>query len=185
MGDPKRLRKKYDRPLEPWQKQRILEEVKLMKEFGLRRKKEIWLAASLLRKYRGTAKEIIKLKSMNDPRAETLKEELFRVLREYGLLAQDAHVEDVLNLTVRDILNRRLQTLVYKKGLARTPKQARQLIVHKHIMVGDKVVAAPSYLVKVKEENLIQFHPNSKYLEAYTTRKVLKNEENSGENENQ
>jgi len=184
MGDPKRLRKKYDRPLKPWQKQRILEEVKLMKEFGLRRKKEIWIAASLLRKYRSTAKEIIRLRSMNDPQAEVLQEELFRVLRNYGLLAEDAHIEDVLNLTVRDILNRRLQTLVYKKGLARTPKQARQLIVHKHIMVGDKVVAAPSYLVKVDEEDKIQFHPNSKYLESYTSRQTVK-AEGSGNNEEQ
>ena len=185
MGDPKRLRKKYDRPLKPWQKQRILEEVKLMKEFGLRRKKEIWLAASLLRKYRSIAKEIIRLRSMNDPRAEILEEELFRVLGQYGLLNEnEKHVENVLNLTVRDILNRRLQTLVYKKGLARTPKQARQLIVHKHIMVGDKVVAAPSYLVKVEEEDKIQFHPNSKYLESYTSRTAVKAEE-SGNNEEQ
>ncbi len=184
MGDPKRLRKKYDRPLKPWQKQRILEEVKLMKEFGLRRKKEIWIAASLLRKYRNTAKEIIRLRSMNDPQAEVLQEELFRVLRNYGLLAEDAHIEDVLNLTVRDILNRRLQTLVYKKGLARTPKQARQLIVHKHIMVGDKVVAAPSYLVKVDEEDKIQFHPTSKYLESYTSRQTVK-AEGSDNNEEQ
>ena len=182
MGDPKRFRKKYDRPLKPWQKQRILEEVKLMKEFGLRRKKEIWIVAAILRKYRSIAKEIIKLRSANDPRAEVLQEELFNTLSKYGLInKEDAHIEQVLNLTVRDILNRRLQTLVYKKGLARTPRQARQLIVHKHIMVGDKVVAAPSYLVTVEEENKIQFKPSSKYLEAVTSRNVVKSENNENQ----
>jgi small subunit ribosomal protein S4 len=178
MGDPRRPRKKYKRPLKPWVKKRIEEEVKLMKEFGLRRKKEIWIAASLLKKYRETAKEIIRLRSIHDPNAEVLEKELFRVLRKYGLVSEDAQIEDVLNLTVRDILNRRLQTLVYKKGLARTPKQARQLIVHKHIMVGDKVVAAPSYLVKIDEENKIKFHPNSEYLMSYTQRVTVKSDEN-------
>ncbi|HIQ51168.1 MAG TPA: 30S ribosomal protein S4 [Nautiliaceae bacterium] len=178
MGDPRKARKKYSRPLKPWVKKRIEEEVKLMKEFGLKRKKEIWIAAALLKKYREIAKEIIRLKSAHDPMAETLEKDLFKVLKKYGLIKEDAHIEDVLNLTVRDILNRRLQTLVYKKGLAKTPKQARQLIVHKHIMVNNKVVAAPSYLVKVEEENSIRFHPNSEYLLSYTQKTTLKSDGN-------
>lgn len=164
MGDPKRLRKKYKRPLKPWVKTRIIEENKLRKEFGLKTKKEIWKAVTILKSFRERAKKITELKSQGEPNAEILEKELLKTLIKYNILPEDAVLDDILNLTVRDILNRRLQTLVYKKGLAKTIKQARQLIVHKHIMVGDKVINVPSYLVKKDEEDLIKFHPNSENL---------------------
>ncbi len=180
MGDPKKPRKKYKSPLKPWVKSRIIEENKLRKEFGLKTKREIWKAVTLLKSFRERAKEVTKLKSAKDPNAEVLEKELLKTLVKYGILSEDAELDDVLNLTVRDILNRRLQTLVYKKGLAKTIKQARQLIVHKHIMVGDKVVNVPSYLVKKEEEELIKFHPNSENLKLLT-QKVVKLEEGNNE----
>ncbi len=179
MGDPKKPRKKYKSPLKPWVKSRIIEENKLRKEFGLKTKREIWKAVTLLKSFRERAKEVTKLKSARDPNAEVLEKELLKTLIKYNILPEDAELDDVLNLTVRDILNRRLQTLVYKKGLAKTIKQARQLIVHKHIMVGDKVINVPSYLVKKDEEDLIRFHPNSENLKLLTQKVVKLEEENN------
>ena len=49
MGDPKKQRKKYETPLHPWQGERILAEKKIMEEYGLKNKKEIWKMNSMLR----------------------------------------------------------------------------------------------------------------------------------------
>jgi small subunit ribosomal protein S4 len=45
--------------------------------------------------------------------------------------------------------------------LAKTIRQARQLIVHRHIVIGDKVISSPGYLVKVDEEDKIGYNPYS------------------------
>ncbi|MCQ4335807.1 MAG: 30S ribosomal protein S4, partial [Sulfolobales archaeon] len=57
----------------------------------------------------------------------------------------------------------RLQTIVFKKGLARTIHQARQLIVHGHIAIGGRRVTSPGYIVKKSEEDLIDFYPTSPF----------------------
>ncbi|MCH7902628.1 hypothetical protein IIC68_02645, partial [archaeon] len=59
----------------------------------------------------------------------------------------------ILSLTIKDVLERRLQTLIYRKKMASSLKQARQFIVHEHISVGDKIIKAPSYLVPLLEES--------------------------------
>ncbi|MBW2979401.1 30S ribosomal protein S4 [Candidatus Woesearchaeota archaeon] len=160
MGDPRRLRKQYEKPPHPWMAARIAEEKELMKEFGLRRKKEIWKAESILRRFRAQAKKLIAARGEQEKKEGEL---LLRKLIRLGLLHEGAKVEDVLDLNVRDILNRRLQSVVFKKGLALSMKQARQFIVHKHIMVGDKKVNVPSYLVEKNEEDKICFAPDSPF----------------------
>ncbi|MDI6798481.1 MAG: 30S ribosomal protein S4 [Candidatus Aenigmarchaeota archaeon] len=145
----KKQRKKYERPLKKWDKARIERERKLLKDFGLRRKKEIWRAEALLRKYRRMARE---LAAKRDKEKEKL---LIKKLAKLGLLNENASLSDVLSLTVENILERRLQTILTRKGLANTPKQARQFIVHGHVKINNKKISYPSYLVAKEEENKI------------------------------
>jgi small subunit ribosomal protein S4 len=86
-------------------------------------------------------------------------------LTKIGLVSSDATLDDVLNLEVEDLLTRRLQTLVHKKFGFQTPYQARQAVVHGHIMIGDRVINIPSYTVNTAEEGNIQFTPESKFPE--------------------
>ncbi|HDH91682.1 MAG TPA: 30S ribosomal protein S4 [Candidatus Aenigmarchaeota archaeon] len=146
----RRFKKKYQKPKKPWEKARIEEEKKLMKEYGLRRKKEIWRAEAILRKYRRMARELNA--RMDKEKEKILIQKLIRL----GILNNGATLDDVLELSVKDILNRRLQTIVYKKGLANTIKQARQLIVHGHVYIKGRKVIWPSYLVPREEEDKIE-----------------------------
>ncbi|MBU5536976.1 MAG: 30S ribosomal protein S4 [Candidatus Aenigmatarchaeota archaeon] len=145
----KRQRKKYETPYRPWDKERIETEKKLLKDFGLKRKREIWRAEGLLRKYRRLARELI---SKQDKEKEKI---LIGKLSKLGILTKEATLDDVLGLTVEDFLNRRLQTILFKQNLANTPKQARQFITHGHVFIGDRKITYPSYLVPVEEENKI------------------------------
>lgn len=147
----KKQRKKYKRPLKPWDKQRLEEEEKVMKRFGLRRKRELWKAQALLRKYRRMAREAAAKKD------ENLKSILIKKLYRLGILNnENAELDDVLKLSVEDILKRRLQTIVYEKKFANTIKQARQFIVHNKVKINGRVLSFPSYLVPREEENLIE-----------------------------
>jgi len=153
LGDPKRPRKKYETPKQPWRTERLLEELKIVGEYGLRNKRELWRAASILRKYRKIARSLFVLTEEERLRKESV---LIRTLYRMGILPENATADDVLRLTVRDILERRLQTIVFRLGLAKTIYHARQLITHRHVSVGDRVVSAPSYLVKRGEEEKIK-----------------------------
>lgn len=158
MGDTKKQRRKYSRPKKRWEKERIEDEKVLLEEYGLKNKKEIWKMESILKNFALQAKKLIPLQTNQ---ASIEKSQLFKKLSLYGLVAETAKLEDVLAITLKDILERRLQTLVYRKNLARSIKQARQFIVHKHIMVGDSEITAPSYLVLKQEEPLINFVASS------------------------
>lgn len=154
MGDPKRFRKRYKTPTHPWITTRIEEEKKLLKEYGLSRKKEIWKMDSKLKNFFDQAKQIV---SMEKEKAEEKKRNLIQKLQRLGFLSKNSEFDDILGLTIKDIMERRLQTIVFKKGLARTMKQARQFITHRHILVGDRVITMPSYIVPVDVENNISF----------------------------
>jgi small subunit ribosomal protein S4 len=152
MGDPKRIRKKYETPGHPWRKENLSEELKLMGEYGLRNKREIWRATSTLRKYRALARSLFT--AVGERRAVEEARLIGRLYR-LGLLPQNATLDDVLKLTVRDFLDRRLQTMVYRLGIAKTPYHARQLITHGKIFIGSKKVKAPSYhVLRGEEENI-------------------------------
>jgi len=152
----KRQRKKYERPRKPWDKERILKEKTLLKTFGLRRKKEIWIAEALLRKYRRMARE---LAAKKDKEKESI---LIKKLIKLGLLQKGAGLDDVLSLTPENILERRLQTVVFRKGVASTPKQARQFIVHGKILLNNRKITYPSYLVTSEEEGKITIIKSNK-----------------------
>ena len=154
MGDPRRLRSKYSGPRHPWQSARIEEEKALVSEFGLKNKKEIWKASSLLKGFANQAK---KLTATSGEQTDKETKQLLDSLARYGILPAGGRLDDVLSLTVKAVLGRRLQTIVFKKGLARTTKQARQFIIHEHITIGNKAIAVPSYLVLAGEEAHITF----------------------------
>jgi len=158
MGDPKKIRKKYETPVHPWIKSRIDSERKLAKESGTTNKKELWKMETVLKKFKKQAKTLISLTS-DQSSVET--DHLFRRIRELGLAEGEVTFDTILGLKIEDILGRRLQSIVYKKGLAHSVKQARQFIVHEHISVGNKIITSPSYLVSVKEESEVGFKPSS------------------------
>ncbi|MEM3374272.1 MAG: 30S ribosomal protein S4 [Candidatus Woesearchaeota archaeon] len=158
MGDPRKLRKKFDKPNHPWQKLRIEEERVLLKEYGFKNKLELWKLNSLLKKYKLQVKELI---PKRDPKSEEQKKKLLEKMKQYALIKEGAIMEDILALSLKDLCERRLQTIVFRKGLARTIKQARQFITHEHIMVGNKKITSPSYILTAEEEALVRFADNS------------------------
>jgi small subunit ribosomal protein S4 len=153
MGDPKKSRKSWERPGHPWIKERLIREMELVGKYGLRNKKELWKAQTLLREFRRRAKALLSL----PPELRVVREkELVSKLYRLGLLnSENAAVEDILALDVESVLERRLQTIVFKKGLASSIHHARQLITHGHIAIGIRRVTSPGYLVSRDEENLI------------------------------
>jgi small subunit ribosomal protein S4 len=146
----KRQRKKYITPKRPWDKERIQKEKALMKAYGLKRKREIWRAEALLRKYRRMARELI---AKSDKKKEA---QLIEKLSKLGILPKNSTLDDVLSLSVENFLERRLQTIVFRKGFANTPKHARQLIVHGKVFINERKINYPSYLVPVEEEDKIK-----------------------------
>ena len=146
MGDIKRKRKLFSRPRKLFDSVRINEENILVERYGLKNKKEIWKTRSFVSKLRRRAKNLIGFE------AEKQKD-LFNKLNKIGL--KISSISDVLALTEKDLLDRRLQTILFKKGLANSPKQARQLIVHKNVLVDRNVVNIPSFLVIKDLENKI------------------------------
>jgi small subunit ribosomal protein S4 len=166
MGYPGKNHKSYQTPKRPFEKTRIEAETRLAIEYGLRNKREVWKAQSILRKYRTAARGLLALGSNPAHKAqyEAKKEELIGHLQRAGLLGADPSIDDVLSLKVQAALERRLQTLVYRRGLARSPKQARQLITHGHIAIGSRRISIPSYRVTRAEESQITYYGTSPFV---------------------
>ncbi len=158
MGDPKKQRKKFDSPRFPWQTDALETELKLLGEYGLRNKREIWRHKTLLSKYRGIGRSLLGM-SIEERRIQ--EKQLLDRLHRLGILPDEAGLDDVLDLTLDNILERRLQTVVFQKGLAKSIQQARQLITHGHIAIEGRRVSTPSYLVLKNEETKIAYSPKS------------------------
>lgn len=161
MGDPKFSRTKYDKPNHPWKGERIKREDEYVRKFGLKNKREFWKAESFLRTQRGRARELLPLVLRQDPQAVREADQLLKRLNRLGLLEDNASLDDVLALSVDAVLSRRLQTVAFVRGLATTPNQARQLIIHGHIAVGGRRMSAPGYLVPRVEEQDVAWTGNS------------------------
>jgi small subunit ribosomal protein S4 len=158
MGDPRKTRRKYEGPKHPWKKARIEEESELVKKYAPKNKKEIWKVSSKLKEFKHQAK---KLSSLNTSQAEKETKQLLTRLHSMGLLKEGDNLASILVLTLENMMERRLQTVVCRKSLARSMKQSRQFITHGHIKVGENVITSPSYLVLAKEEPLIIFQESS------------------------
>lgn len=163
MGDPKFSRRRYDTPSHPWQAGRIQEENELIKKYGLRNKTEVWKAQSYLRNLRRQARELQARLRTKDPQAEKEFRSLMKRTAELGFLPDSASLDDVLALSIESVLGRRLQTLVYQKGLAGTLRQARQMIVHGHVGVGGRKLRVPGYLVRRLEAESIAYSDGSPF----------------------
>ncbi len=142
----RRIRKTFKRPKKAWDLTRIKEEKTLLSNYGLRKKRELWKAEEILRGFRRRARDLIASENESQERI------LLGKLSKFGLLSKGMDLDDVLALTVNDVLERRLQTVIFRKGLAKSIDQARQMIVHGHISVDEKKVVFPSYLVPLEEE---------------------------------
>ena len=161
MGEPKFARPKFDTPSHPWKKARIEEEHSIRDNHGLKNMREIWKAKSQLRRHRRQAMRLIGMVDTTEGHGMREMNDLLASLNNKGLVSSEAIVDDILTLGTEDILNRRLQAQVYYKGLASTMKQARQLVTHGQICIGDQKVTIPSYPVSRDEEELIRYHPGS------------------------
>jgi small subunit ribosomal protein S4 len=154
MGAPKRNRRTYDKPKEIWNLQRINTDNALREEFGLRSMRELWKAQTEISRIRGNVRALLS----GAGTAQGVKERMLDRLSRFGIASRNATLDDLLDLKENALLARRLQSVVFKKGLAKTPKQARQLIVHGHISVKGRRVNVPSYLVSIDEEAHVGYY---------------------------
>ncbi|MER3602145.1 MAG: 30S ribosomal protein S4 [Nitrososphaerota archaeon] len=153
MGDPKQQRKKYRRPRMPWRADVLSAELEVMGKYGLRNKRELWKAYALLSRIRRQARDLL---ATPEEVRRVEEARLLSSLAKRGLVGPEGTLDDILSLTVEDILERRLQTVVFRKNLAVSPYHARQLIVHGHVLVKGRRVDVPSYWVTPEEEPYIE-----------------------------
>ncbi|HNR58862.1 MAG: 30S ribosomal protein S4 [Methanothrix sp.] len=161
MGYPGKCRKSYDTPRHPWEADRMAQELELVKSYGLRNKREVWKAQSLIRKYRRVSRQLLAATTRGDASVGSQAEDVLEHLKNYGMMKEDGDLDSVLSITVEDLLERRLQTQVYRQGLAKTLRQSRQFITHGHIQITGRKVTVPGYYVKRGEEMTIDYYPGS------------------------
>jgi small subunit ribosomal protein S4 len=155
MGDPRKPKKSYHRPRRIWTSEQLNTELYIVGSYGLRNKRELWKAQTEIARIRNQARTLLSLPT--ELRYEKEKN-LLGFLNRLGLVQESASLDDVLNLKIEDIIERRLQTVVMRKAKAKSPHQARQIVVHGHVSIGNRIVNLPGYLVKREEEPQILLH---------------------------
>jgi len=158
LGDPKKQRKSYETPRHPWRSDQLAVELRLVGEYGLRNKRELWRYKTMLSEVRGIARSLL---GETESQRARLEHEYLTKLSRIGLLPETASIDEILDLDIRDLLERRLQTMVLRRGLAKSFYQARQLVSHGHISVSGKVVSVPGYFVNRDEEQKINYFAHS------------------------
>jgi len=150
-------------PRRPFEKERIDGELKLVGEYGLRNKRELWRTQLALAKIRKSARALLTLEP-KDPKRMFEAPALLRRLQRYGLVEDsEMDLDNVLQMTTQRLLERRLQTKVFKQGLAKSIHHARVLIKQRHIRVGKQVVNVPSFMVRLDSEKHVDFAATSPY----------------------
>jgi small subunit ribosomal protein S4 len=155
MGDPRKSKKTYRRPRRIWTADQLNAELYIIGSYGLRNKRELWKAQTEVARFRNQARALLSLSTEVRHEKET---SLLSFLNRLGLVNESATLDDVLNLKIEDLLERRLQTIVMRKGGTKSPHQARQIVVHGHVSIGNKIVNLPGYLVNKEEEQQILLH---------------------------
>jgi small subunit ribosomal protein S4 len=138
-----------------WNLQRIKADTDLIEEFGLKNRKELWKVQTELSRLRSNIRVLL---SGSSKQNTFVQEKMVGRLAKYGISAKDATLDSLLDLKENAFLSRRLQSLVFKKGLAKSIKQARQLIVHGYISINGKRLNKPGYLVSAVEEGGIGYY---------------------------
>merc|ERR1712225_135023 len=150
-------------PRRPFEKERLDAELKLIGQYGLKNKREIWRVRLALAKIRATARTLL-TKDDKDPVRIFEGQALLRRMIRYGILDEDKQRLDyVLSLKIEQFMERRLQTLVFKRGLAKSIHHARVLIRQRHIRVGRQIVNVPSFMVRVESQAHIDFSLSSPF----------------------
>jgi small subunit ribosomal protein S4 len=155
MGDPRKAKKSYTRPRSIWTSDQISSELYVVGSYGLRNKKELWKAQTEIARIRNQARALLAISTDVRHEKET---KLLSYLSRLGIVEDSSTLDDILNLKIEDILERRLQTLVMKRSNLKSPYQARQIVVHGHVSIGDRKINLPGYLVKKDEETQILIH---------------------------
>ncbi|MDQ6723829.1 MAG: 30S ribosomal protein S4 [Thermoproteota archaeon] len=155
MGDPRKAKKSYTRPRSIWTSDQISSELYVVGSYGLRNKKELWKAQTEIARIRNQARSLLSLPIEVRQEKET---KLLNYLSRFGLVTTSSTLDDILNLKIEDILERRLQTMVMKRSNLKSPYQARQIVVHGHVSIGNRKINLPGYLVKKDEELEILVH---------------------------
>tara|TARA_B100001029_G_C14940477_1_gene382919 strand:- start:53 stop:655 length:603 start_codon:yes stop_codon:yes gene_type:complete len=169
MGEPKFSRSRTQTPTHPWKQARIDEEHDLKERYGLKKvggMREIWREKSALRRHRNQAMKLIGRVDSTEGHYAKEKDQLLNSLTKKGLLQIGADVGDVLEINVEHMLSRRLQSVVYYKGLAPSMRASRNLIVHGHICIGDQRMTVPGYHVLKEEEDSLQYSENSPFVDS-------------------
>lgn len=163
VGKRRNYGKTFKTPRRPFEKERLDQELKLCGEYGLRCKKEIWRVQLALAKIRKAARILLTLDE-KDPTRQFEGEALLRRMIRYKLLGEDEkRLDFVLQLSTQKLLERRLQTQVWKQGLAKSVHQARVFIKQRHVRVGRQLVNVPSFMVRTDSEAHIDFDFNSPF----------------------
>jgi len=149
--------KVYKGPRRPFEKERLDRELKLVGEYGLRNKREVWRVNFTLAKIRSVARILLTLDE-KDPKRIFEGQALLHRLTRMGVLSEtEQRLESVLNLSIEKFLDRRLQTRVFQASLAKSIHHARCLIKQRHIRVGKRMVDVPSFMVRLESEKHIEF----------------------------
>jgi small subunit ribosomal protein S4 len=160
LGDPKKKHKLYTTPKRPYDTANLEEELRLIGVYGLRNKKELWRHRTELSTIRRRAREML---SMGEEERQHIQAEVIGRLHELGLVSDRADIDDVLTLNIQDLMERRLQTVVFRKRMAKSLYQSRQLITHGHIAIEGQKVKAPSYMVTIDDEENLKYAQSSPF----------------------
>ncbi len=154
MGAPKRNRQKFEKPKERWNLERIKSDNNLIDEYGLKNMKELWKQEFEVSRIRRNVRELLS----GGTETEDVKNRIITRLTKLGLATTTTTLDDLLDLKVNGLLDRRLQTVVFKKGLARSIRQARQLTVHGFIAINGRKINRPGYMVGKEDEKFVGYY---------------------------
>jgi len=155
MGGLVKHRKKYVTHKKKWDKQVIVDEEVLVKDYALKNKAEIRRIEFSISKFKNVAKELNQ--TTESKQSERTIHFIEKLVNKGFLTVDNPTLDDVLDIKLRNVLERRLSNLVYKHKLSKTPKQARQFVVHAHVRIAGKLINSPAYLVSLAEEAQIEF----------------------------